>query len=315
MKKRVRFYRYTAGILIFALLSGLTGCRLAVDKEGGKLSVNDVLCGAFLAFNGEEINKEADNTAMEPSMGGGVKISGKALFEGKDIVKGVQEDNTVRFEGVKGYFFGIISEKKENVENSVLMADDGFTNVGQNVQDNDGKTETISEATFLVPTDSTKSYYIYPVYRKGDGTYYTMLENARGTSFTGDTVNTSTSTKFDNVMEMRNDGLTKKYTKQSIKLTLKTVDPAKKIVIKEMNRKDEVIASAELKNNGSTTIRYKAAPEADYVIVEETLHNNRTGDYVQRSAYSFGKEKIFYHQCSFPNEKDGIGAVHLEISK
>lgn len=129
MKKRIRFYRYTAGFLILALLSGLTGCRLAVDKEGGKLSVNDVLCGAFLTFNGEEISEEAD-TSMGPSMGGGVKISGKALFEGKDIVKGVQEDNTVRFEGVKGYFFGIIFEKKENVENSVLMADDGFTNVG-----------------------------------------------------------------------------------------------------------------------------------------------------------------------------------------
>lgn len=314
-KRRFSFYRYMVCLMVLILLSGLTGCRLAADKTSGAVFADDVLCGAFLTFDEDGMYEKGISDTASSSMGGGVRIRNKSLTEGNSIVTGIQKDNTVKFEGVKGYFIGFVREKKANTDNTVFMSDNGFTDISQNIKDSNGITETVSEATFLLPTDNYRCYYIYPVYRKTDGAFYTVLGSSSGTSFTGDMVNTMMSTQLDNVMEERTDGYITRHVKQSIKINLKTVDPVKKIIIKEMSSEDEVITTAEVKNYGSSRLNYKATPGTEYVIIEETLHNNKTGDYINRSIYSFGKDKNFYHSCNFPTENDFIGAVQLVISK
>ncbi|SHO44527.1 hypothetical protein [Anaerocolumna xylanovorans] len=316
MKRRYKFYRYIICIMILVLLSGLAGCRLAIDRDNKKVNAGDVLCGAFLTFErGEDMRKNAITDTDSPGFGGGVMLRSKDLFEGRSIVKGVRKENTVKFEDINGYFIGFVPEVKGNASNIVTMADNGFIDLSQNINVNDYNEEMVSKATFLVPTDSLNCFYIYPVYKKQDETFYTVLEKVQGVSFTGDIVNSSYSSKIeDSVKDSLNGNITKS-TKNSIEITVKTVDPVKKIVLKEMNSRDEVITTADIKNDGSSKIDYKVTPATDYVIVEETLHNNKTGDYVKRSIYSFGKEKEFYHQCNFPSGKDYVGAIQLDISK
>lgn len=315
-KKKYRFYRYTICAMIFMLLSGLTGCRLAADRDSKKASTGDVLCGVFLSFEREgNRSQNAITDTGSPSIGGGVMLKTKELFEGKGIVKGVRKKDTVKFEGINGYFVGFIPEVKGKESYIETISDMGFTDVVQNYNVTDNGNEMVSTAAFLVPTGSVNIYYMYPVYKKEDGTFYTALEKKQGVSFAGSAESSSYSNKFEDTVKESLNGAVTKSTKNSIEITVRTVDPASKVTLKEMNSKDEVITIAEIKNNGSGKIAYKVTPATDYVIVEETLHNNETGDYIKRSIYSFGKEKEFYHSCNFPSGKDSIGAIQLDISK
>lgn len=302
-KSRLVFF-----IMIFTWMAGFGGCSLAVREEVPR---EDRLCGAYLLIDREEnlrmasggertLKIESENTTENPLLSG-------------SIVEGIYENHTVRFSGDKGYFVGFIPGEDNAIESD---ADTGFTDVKYNVNVTDNTEENAGEATFLVPADSVWSFRVYPVYRRSNGTFYALTDNASIMSCSGDTTDSAYSTHFENTVTEKVDGEVTKSVKVSLKLWIKFVDKAEKVLIKEMNQQDENIITTEVYNTGESTIKYKATPDASYVIVEELRHNNKKGDYIFRSIYSFGEDNTtFYHQSNFPKGDDSVGAAVIEITK
>ncbi len=297
-----------SGVIIFLLLFlfHFTGCSLALPDE---ISGGDELCGAYLVFPGDgSFYNELSSLDFT------VNNKGEIIQKKNSTLEGSYGNDTVSFEGIDGYFIGFLKEENQEDKGIGLNADDGFTDVSAHIKVLDSGNEDIGEGTFLIPAASMNSFRVYPVYRRADGSFY-LINNTQGVHIGDGTADSEYSmtigTSFSETMDKR----TMNAKKTSIKITVRLADPVKKLVLKEMNEQDEVIVTTEIKNNKNDKISYKVLAQTSYILIEETLANKETGDYIKRTAFSFSKESNFTHQCNFPGEKADIGVLTLEFSK
>ncbi|WOO37505.1 hypothetical protein R2R35_03130 [Anaerocolumna sp. AGMB13020] len=298
--------RSNAMILLILLLIHLTGCSLALpeQKSGG-----DEFCGAYLVFPGD------GSTYNELiSSGFGVNSKGEIIQKKDNILEGSYGNDTVSFEGIDGYFIGFLKEENKDDKGIGVIADDGFSDVSNQLKVSDSGNEEIGEATFLLPTDCMSSFRAYSVYRRADGSFY-LINNTQGVHIGDGSADSEYTVTIGTSLSENMDKQIMNTKKTSIKITVRLVDPVKKLVLKEMNEQDEVIATTEIRNGKEEKIPYKVMAQTSYVLVEETLSNKEKGDYMKRSVFSFGKENKYTHQCNFPGEKADIGILTLEISK
>jgi hypothetical protein len=298
--------RSSSIILLLLILIQLTGCSLALPEQilGG-----DEFCGAYLVFSGEN----GSYNELSP-LNFTVNNKGEIIQKKNNTLEGSYGNDTVSFEGIDGYFVGFLKEENKGDKGIGLIADDGFTDVSSQVKILDSGNEDIGEATFLIPTGSRNSFRAYPVYRRADGSFY-LTDNTQGVHFGDGSADSEYSMTIDTSLLETMDKQTMNAKKTSIKITVRLVDPVKKLVLKEMNEQDEVIVTTEIKNNREEKIPYKVLAQTSYVLVEETLSNKEKGDYIKRNVFSFSKENYFTYQCNLPGEKEDIGVLSLEFSK
>jgi len=316
MKRKNRWYlfvieklsvrRSSLIILLFLIQIQLTGCSLALPEQilGG-----DEFCGAYLVFAGEG----SSFNELSP-LNFTVNNKGEIIQKKNNTLEGSYGNDTVSFEGIDGYFVGFLKEENKDDKGIGLIADDGFTDLSSQVKILDSGNEDIGEATFLIPTDSMNSFRAYPVYRRADGSFY-LTDNTQGVHIGDGSADSEYSMTIGTSLLETMDKQTMNAKKTSIKITVRLVDPVKKLVLKEMNEQDEVIVTTEIKNNKEEKIPYKVLAQTSYVLVEETLSNKEKGDYIKRNVFSFSKDNYFTYQCNLPGEKEDIGVLSLEFSK
>lgn len=294
----------------------LTGCQLAIPTTNTNVN-SDKLCGVFVTIGyqnfamNDEALKDIDVTinnngeiSFDPS-------ANASLSQNRIEGKITEDKHTVIFDGVRGYYMGVLHEQDKNGEyyNS-LMCDPGLTDVKYAINATDNSEEQNGEATLYVSKNFHESFYLNPVYLTSDGSYYIIMGNAQGASFFGE-MGTVCSQTIDSAITMKNDD-SSKTEKSSYKINVSVVEAVKKIVIKEMNQNDELVKVTE--HLPSSAEDFTVGSETSYVIVEEVLDSLSKVKGVKRSVYvPLPKDSIEtsnQHHCNFPG-KNGIIAQKL----
>ena len=301
-------------ILPFVILCTLffTGCQLAKPTNSDIYS-SDRLCGVLITIgnNNSLERQELSDEDITVNRKGKVELQDSALAtagEARVEGKAAKDGHTVVFDGIPGYYMGLLTEKGTTGEDcNVLMCDSSLNNLNVGVNITDEVKEQTCEATLYVNTGFSEAFYLNPVYLTSDGTYYTLLGHATGTSFSDSPSGSICSQTIKSNVTQTTD--TSSKSEQSIyKVNVKSVDVVKKVVIKEMNHGDELIRSSEYLPDSPEN--YIVLKDTAYVIVEETLVNNQNAEYIKRSAYTplpkSSDETGNQHLCNFSGENNVI---------
>lgn len=227
----------------------------------------------------------------------------------------MEDDYTVKFDGLEGYYMGMIKIKASNGEYcDTMVSDPGFYDVKYATNVTDTKEEQTCEATLYFSSRFRVDFYLLPVYLTDDGTYYTIPGSAQGASYEGLTSGGSCSQSIDSAITTSSDG-NSKTKKNTFIVHEAIVDEAKKTVIKEMNQEDELIKTTEYLQ--SSPDEFVVDSETAYIIVEEVLNNASKGDYTKRSIYTLqpmdSKESPISHRSNFPGENGVIGQKTIQF--
>jgi hypothetical protein len=167
--------------------------------------------------------------------------------------------------------------------------------------------------TFFVGTEFQDSFYLNPIYQRGDGTYYTIIGQGMGIMGSGSNIGTVYSQTLDNTVTQTVDGKTKTE-KDSFKINVEVVDSAEHIVIKEMNQKDELIKCTEYLPGDPEEFTVDA--NTQYIIVEDI---NDSDVITKRSIYSINKEILeterVSHDWNLINENNIITVKEINFVK
>ncbi|MGB4658672.1 MAG: hypothetical protein WBI07_05810 [Mobilitalea sp.] len=315
MKNKRRFIILLAAMVILLCTMALTGCQLAIPSTNGNVT-SDKLCGVFVTIGYD--NTALDNEAFN-NMNVTVDDNGELSFDeavdaslsGNRIEGKLSEDKTtVIFEGISGYYMGNLHEKDKNGEdNNALMCDPGLGDVKYAINVTDNTEEQNGEATLDVSKKFHEPVYLNPVYLTSEGSYYTIMGNSQGSSFSGD-IGTIYSQTIDSAITIKNDDSSKTES-SSYKINVAIVEAAKTMVMKEMNQNDELVKATEY--FATSPEEFTVDSETSYVIVEEVVDNSLTVKYARTCYIPLPKdttETSNQHHCNFPAE-NGIIAPKL----
>jgi len=317
MKNKRRIRLLSALMVMLLCTITLTGCQLAIPTTNSNVT-SDKLCGVFvtIGYNNIPINDDVlKDSEVTFNSNGEItfdEIANASSSGNKIEGKKSEERNTVVFDGTTGYYMGILHELGTNGEyfNS-LMCDPSLNDVKYAINATDNTEEQNGEATLFVSKKFHEVFYLNPVYLTGEGSYYTILGNAQGASFFGETSGSICSQTIDSAIT-QSDGNTSKTEKSSYKINLEVVDEVKKTVIKEMNQNDELIKVTEYLPNSPE--EFTVESETSYVIVEEVLDGSSKVPCVIRNIYvPLSRDSIEtsnQHHCNFPGE-NGVIAQKL----
>lgn len=292
-------------LLVMFLIIQFTGCQLAI--EDATINNNSQkLCGLLLTIGSDwpsTMDSSFDN--MDINIGKNGKITfydkGFASINNQEVEGQLIDNSTMLFDGVEGYFMGLIEIEENGIISHGLMADPEFHNgkISSNITD-EGE-EDSCEITFSVDNNFNQSIHLNPVYKRGDGTYY-AVKGEMGIMIPGDSVGLTHSNTFDETFITTIDGMNKKM-KNSFKVNVETVEPSDKIIIKEMNQMDELVKSTEYSYDDPE--EYKVNPNTNYIIVEE-WENDSLDNPINRSIYSMrniSNDERISHLWNIPGEK------------
>lgn len=319
MMKNKRHFKIFTTIVILLCIITLTGCQLAIPTTG-TYKTTDQLCGVFvtIGYNNLPMKEEAIiNSAIKIGKNGEISFDesiNPSLFETKIEGKLDKEKNIVVFDGISGYYMGNHRSKDAKGESyNALMCDPALTDVKYGVNVTDDSEEHKGEATLYVSKQFREAFYLNPVYLSDDGSYYTILGNSQGTSFSGE-VSTVCSQTIDSAITTK-QGDSSKTEKSSYKMNVAVVETVKKILIKEMNQKDELVKVTEYLP--SSPDEFIVNSETSYVIVEEALTGSRKDNGIKRSVYvplsRASIETSNQHRCNYPGENYVIAPKYVKF--
>lgn len=278
--------KYNLSILLMAIAFSivLCGCQLALE-DAGEVSLKDNLVGVFVTF--ESINAiNLESIDMEKLLTEGKQIS-YANNPGKIFATKDSGEKYV-FEGIEG--IALFQEKVHTdlERTTVVHGDDGFTDAKINTSDNSNE---LSAAIGYSGTDN-KTFFINPVYQTSDGRIYAVA----GTGISGSEV---TKTMSETYTQTEN-GRKTEY-KSSVAIMIKRVKPTERIVIKQMDDKDQVVEVTEItRDNIPDSIEVKS--DTAYMIAE---NHNGTNE-IERTLLDIEENS---YSCMFANE-NGIMVGH-----
>lgn len=301
--RKKQFYIIVAAMILIGMLSG---CQLArVDYSLDQNSSS--LCGVFVTIGLDKTKYYQDamnRTEYEVNGNGELKLKkdvGKITLEGK-----ISDNGDIVFDQVKGYYLG----RKGSQEDYYYSADPGFTELKCSTNATDDVEEKSCEATILMCSGNHEIIDIHPVYWRDDGSIYVVISESVGYLNTRDSSGAIYSQTLSNEITKTEKGVSKKI-KDSFKVNIAITDEAKKLTIKEMNTKDELIKSTEYSQGQFIPQEYIVDSDASYIIVEDLMTNPDRGEYIRLSIYNMEdsnqteQAQIQMHLCSFP-QKDGI---------
>jgi hypothetical protein len=297
----------------------LAGCQLAIPTTNTN-TTTDKLCGVFVTIGYRDLsmNEEAfKDTDVTINNNGEIifdESTNAALHENRIEGKISKEKHTVIFEGISGYYMGNLQEQDANGEyyNS-LMCDPGLSDVKYRINATDTSEEQNGEATLYVSMKFREAFYLNPVYLTSDGSYYTLLGNSQGVSFSGE-MSTICSQTIDSAITKK-IGDSSKTEKSSYKINVAVVETVTKVMMKEMNQNDELIKVTEHLPNSPD--EFIVDSETSYVIVEEILDSSLKVNGVKRSIYlplpRDSYETSNQHCCNFPGENGVIAQKFIKF--
>lgn len=317
MKNRKCLYILNILLLMSLFAALLSGCQLAKDTSSVNSvtgSAKDQLCGVFVTFGYQELPVNQDallDVDLKTDSNGKLIMDEQELFSTSgNKVEGILSDDksTLKFEGITGYYMGAVHQDLNGEDSVVYMGDKGLHESKYAVNKTDDEELRSSEATISVSTKFHEAVNVSPVYIRGDGTYYTLLHQNPGMSFSGSTVGSCYSQSLDNTYTTTIDGKTTTE-KESFKVNITVVDETKQIFIKEMNQNDELIKTTEYHKEDPD--EFIVGDDTAYVIVEEVLDNDIKGTYTKRSVYSLDKKDMIdnavMHTCSYTDSNNVVG--------
>lgn len=300
-------------ILIFLSTNLLSGCQLAKEDNLENHS-SEKLCGAFVTVNldtSQLYNDMLKDAEFIVNSNGELEI--KQPPASANTVEGTMTDGHVKFGDFTGYYMGegIFKDSKgKNVHSN--FSDKGFYDVKCAVNDTEAGVETSFEGSLSLSRYSSSIIHINPVYQRGDGSFYVALGQNPGMSTSGNSLGMVYSQSLSNETTSSGNGNAKRD-KTAFKVNLFMADEAKQIVIKEMNKKDELIKASEYFPDSPE--KYIVAPETCYVIVEE--YTNSKENTINRSIYNVEgvnlEEYYTSHVCHFPGKDSIIGVKSVRF--
>lgn len=307
--------------ILVAFLFSVTifsGCQLAQETVSESKKA-DQLCGVFVTFGFPNLpmnHSSIDDLSVNEN--GEVSINTERLDTNAMVDGTVYEDGTANFEGFEGYYLGLyhILGDQGEIESSGLVASEGFQDVKSSFKNMAEVQEEICEATLYVATGFNDVFYLNPVYRREDGSYYTLIGQQIGSMFNGSEGNQRCSQSLDNSFSKTIDGVTKTE-KISFKVTISAVTEVQQIYIKEMNQNDELIKTTEyLNNKNNTPDQYVVDSNTEYVIVEEYTDSLSDSNRLIRNIYSLTKnspDEAASHYCCFSGDNGIISRKELQF--
>ena len=315
--KRKSMILITMFMLLIAIT--LTGCQLAIPTNG-TYNTTDQLCGVFVTIGYNNLPRKEGailKDAIKIDKNGEISFDesiNPSLYESRVEGKLDKEKNIVVFEGLSGYYMGNVRSKdaKGEAYNS-LMCDPALTDVNYSVNVIDDSVENKGEATLYVSKQFREAFYLNPVYQTGDGSYYTILGNSTGLSFSGE-VSSVFSQNIDSAITTK-QGDSSKTEKNNYKINIAVVETVAKILIKEMNQNDKLVKVTEYLPGSPD--EFIVNRETSYVIVEEALTGSRKDSNIKRSVYiplsRTSTETSNQHRCSYPGENHVIAPKYVKF--
>lgn len=260
--------------LIFSLV--LNGCTLA--EPALQQAEEEQLCGILVAVGEQEAW-----TRHEREMKGRTFSGIRELEESLNaclIAEGtLQPDGSIAFEGVEGHMLGIVKEETGEHPTTHFINDGYFTKVKADTTVTDEGTENTISGSILAVEDLKEPIYMYPVYCRSDGSYYTVLDNCGylmaavhnegevyGQTFQWETTEEINGRKEKNSAEIR--------------VSLEMAKPVERTQVRMYNDRNELLKETEISGGTEETVLEE---ETAYVIVEE----EKAGGSVQRSLYDW----------------------------
>lgn len=317
MTIKKRLCRLIVPIIAMLLVTQLIGCKqidFQLAKEDIEMNQNTKnLCGVFVTFGMPErpvTKQESEDVEFTVDSKGEIVFDKDTLasLNTYEVDGTIVDERTIKFGDIEGYYMGLLQLEDVNGEEMrTSMADSGFHDTTFHVNVTPDGNEDICESTISVGTDFHDSVFVNPVYQRGDGTYYTIIGQEMGFSFSGNSIGSVYSQKLDNTITRTENGTTV-LDKITLKVNISVVEGVDQIFIKEMNQKDELIKITEYVYDDPE--EFKVDSKTKYIIVEDIISSTSNDDKIKRSIYDLAQDDVenewIIHPCNFMNEDNII---------
>lgn len=297
--------------MLVTLLIVLTfsGCQLAYE-ELAQTKESDKLIGVFVTYEHLDLfdmeNYLNDNISKF-SKGGNMVINGADdKYNNRLYATLVEEELTAVESGEKQSMFSYVFEGLDGISMfastitdpitgdsySSTSSDNGISDSKYHLKSGDSEEEIELEGTIYVASgEISNAFYINPVYQSGDGKVY--LQSGQGFMVSGDNNEGGvyTHTMVDSTSRTENKKTTQ-YT-ASIKLSFATINPTEKVVIYQIDSKNNTISNNEYL---PSSVPQEIMPEksCEYFIVESHKKALRGERQVDRQLFSKNDDEIYY---------------------
>ncbi|HPT78623.1 MAG TPA: hypothetical protein PK830_05935 [Candidatus Atribacteria bacterium] len=245
----LRAIALTSAVLLTGILLG--GCQLAIEGLGGieadPAAMGDQLRGFYITFS---------RLPYDP-----VKAPDANRIYAVEKEADVEEKTRFEFEGIEGipFFLAAVPVKGSDESCLVTICDNHISDVHMNI----GNDMELTGRLYLSPGFSGRLYF-YPVFQKQDGRIY--LDLARG-----EAVGASNADSARYAFEARTtitEGSNKQEISSKAEVIIEYLNLLDRVVFKEMNSLDEVVAVTEV-TKGQTPEAVYLKEDTAYILVEE----------------------------------------------
>ena len=310
-------YRIMIAACCALILCALSGCQLARENAGSN-KYEDRLIGVFITMEHLDLFDFEGylNDNFGALNGGEITMDGKTQkYEGRlyatkttstEVNKETGQTFTTEkyvFEGAEGmaYFAPTVRAADEAESYITTVSDEAFSDVKIALNQSDDESSTALEATiYAAQSNKEHIYYFNPVYQDADGRVYTVTGSGFAVSTEAYSEGEVFSQTFDAKTTITENGKAVADS-ISIKISINVKLAPEKIVILQMNAKNELISSTDF---GTEAMPGDLALEAGaaYFIVETYSRDETGSPKVSREIY--GREAESF--STFHARPDGI---------
>ena len=287
---------YFGSVGLFLILSAiLAGCTLA--QPSLQQPEEEQLCGILVVVGEQEAQRHHEKE-MEGRTFSSIKELEESLTAFPMAEGTLHSDGTITFEGMEGHTLGIIEEGIGNHSTTHFINDGYFTKVKANTNVTDEGTENIISGSILAMEDLKEPIYMYPVYGRSDGSYYTTLNSSGGMMCNayceGELY--SQTLHWDTTEEI--NGRVEKNSRE-LKVSLEIARPIEHVQVRIYSDKNELLETKEISRGiEEVTLQEGTA----YVIVEEA----KTDGGLQRSLYNWEEVQEGLEHCVYYPDDSGL---------
>lgn len=296
-----------AAMAALMILTMLGGCQLAVSSEEMNPGA-DRLCGVFVTLDYIDISFEDQEIELPPNWNGD---SGNIVFpEGRIYATRIEEENghiDYTFDGIEG--FRLFSVKTDSLDGlgsySSSFGDDALQDGNFSLSDEE---VNISGTIYYDVHSPLFSIFANPVYQTPDGQVY--MTSGSGISFGGEqSEGSGGSTSLSATTTETIDGEETSHTTK-VEIKIKALNTNKKVVLKQMDGDDEIIAQTEFTQDDIPE-SIKIEKDTAYMIMEEHCIDYENKPSVKRKLVKTDEETL---GASFTGD-NGIVEAHSVLLK